>query len=264
MYTRLKQNPPLTRGFACPRWDSNCLPALTNTANLRKHTNFEVIRGQYCPIRGRDCGRRPHPDFRPSKPSTYDPIPKRRGAALLCPDRFGSPFNSSAILKSAHFPLYRSSARRATITAMVLNCPNLAGHAASVLWRQCTGRSSIGASHSDVPMIAGQVLRATGALAKPPAPAQQGRMPAPSPRSRESLPNKASPSGTDSSSQTKPSPRSTANPTPPSPCPSTPPRPRDQRRMHLPRQLQRTHQPNHPPPNHRPGRSDSGRRRTLM
>lgn len=207
--------------------------------------------------------------------NVHTPISARRSLQPTTPSRneemrlffvltdFGSPFNRSAILKSEHFPLYRGSARRAPITAMVLNCPNLAGHAASVLWRQCTGRSSIGASHSDVPMIAGQVLRATGALPKPPAPAQQGRMPAPSPRSRESLPNKASPSGTDSSSQTKPSPRSTANPTPPSPCPSTPPRPRDQRRIHLPRQLQRTHQPNHPP-NHRPGRSDSGRRRTLM
>jgi hypothetical protein len=48
---------------------------------------------------------------------------------------------------------------------------------------------------------------------------------APSPRLPKYSPHRASPSGTDSSSGTKPSPPTTANPAPASPCPSAPPRP---------------------------------------
>jgi hypothetical protein len=39
-----KQKPPLTRGLLCPRWDSNCIPALANAGNSRKHTESGPVR----------------------------------------------------------------------------------------------------------------------------------------------------------------------------------------------------------------------------
>ena len=55
-YTRLKQKPPLTRGFACPRWDSNRLPRLENTGKPRKHKESEAVQPTCDPFRRRKCG----------------------------------------------------------------------------------------------------------------------------------------------------------------------------------------------------------------
>jgi len=47
----------------CPRWDSNCIPALANTGPARKNAESGPIRLMYDPIRDAKCGRCTHPEF---------------------------------------------------------------------------------------------------------------------------------------------------------------------------------------------------------
>ena len=80
-----------------------------------------------------------------------------------------------------------------------------------------------------------------------PTPDRPTPTPAASPRSPESSPGRASPSGTASSSETRPPPPTTAGPgTNLTPARQLHPNKRGQRRFHVPRQLRRTHHPDHP------------------
>jgi hypothetical protein len=56
----IKAKTPLTRGYACPRWDSNRIPALATAGNSRKHKQSEPVRPMYDPIRRQKCGQCPH------------------------------------------------------------------------------------------------------------------------------------------------------------------------------------------------------------
>jgi hypothetical protein len=51
---------PLTRDYACPRWDSNRVPALAYPPLLRKHAESEPVRPMYDPIRGPNCAHCAH------------------------------------------------------------------------------------------------------------------------------------------------------------------------------------------------------------
>jgi hypothetical protein len=59
----IKAKTPLTRGYACPRWDSNRTPALANTGKSRKHAEFDPVRHQYDLIQSRECAHCAHPLF---------------------------------------------------------------------------------------------------------------------------------------------------------------------------------------------------------
>jgi hypothetical protein len=59
----IKAKTPLTRGYACPRWDSNCIPAPANTRLPPKHAQSEPIRPIYGPVRDPKCGHCPHALF---------------------------------------------------------------------------------------------------------------------------------------------------------------------------------------------------------
>jgi beta-galactosidase GanA len=63
MSTHIKARTPLTRGYACPRWDSNRVPALVNTGKSRKHRQSDPIRPQYAPVRSPKCAHCAHPLF---------------------------------------------------------------------------------------------------------------------------------------------------------------------------------------------------------
>ena len=52
----------LRRGdTSCPRWDSNCIPALENTGNALKHAESGAVRRLFGPVRDEKCGHCPHP-----------------------------------------------------------------------------------------------------------------------------------------------------------------------------------------------------------
>ncbi|ABK03238.1 hypothetical protein Arth_1851 [Arthrobacter sp. FB24] len=56
-----KQEPPLTRGYACPRWDSNRTPVLAIPPLPRKPAESGPVRHQYNPIRSPRCAHCAHP-----------------------------------------------------------------------------------------------------------------------------------------------------------------------------------------------------------
>jgi hypothetical protein len=61
--THINAKTPLTRGHACPRWDSNRTPGLAITGKSRKHRQSGPIRLQFDPIRSPGCAQCAHPFF---------------------------------------------------------------------------------------------------------------------------------------------------------------------------------------------------------
>jgi hypothetical protein len=64
---------PLARGYACPRCDSNCIPAPENTGNSRKQAESGPIRPTYGQVPQPECAQcaRPHlPPCLPMQPSS--------------------------------------------------------------------------------------------------------------------------------------------------------------------------------------------------
>jgi hypothetical protein len=77
----IKAKTPLTRGHARPRWDSNRVPALTNTGLPRKHTESGPIRSMYPPVRNGKCAHCAHPNlpFYTPRNATRAPPLRERG-----------------------------------------------------------------------------------------------------------------------------------------------------------------------------------------
>jgi hypothetical protein len=85
VHTPTKQKPPLTRGFACPRWDSNCIPSLEDNGNPRKRAEYESVQRQYEAVRDEKCGHCPHPSYQSR--ASRKPSRIRGGAALFSAKR---------------------------------------------------------------------------------------------------------------------------------------------------------------------------------
>jgi len=56
----IKAKTPLTRGYACPRWDSNRTPAPASAGNSRKDPRSKPIRCRYGRVRRQMCAQCAH------------------------------------------------------------------------------------------------------------------------------------------------------------------------------------------------------------
>ena len=75
--THSEAHKPLNRENTCPRWDSNCIPALANTGNSRKHSQSEPVRHLYGPVRRPKCGQCTHPKLTNPEHGSHQPHTRR-------------------------------------------------------------------------------------------------------------------------------------------------------------------------------------------
>jgi hypothetical protein len=58
--THSEAHKPLSRENTCPRWDSNCIPALANVGKPRKRAESGPVQQRYETIQNEECGQCPH------------------------------------------------------------------------------------------------------------------------------------------------------------------------------------------------------------